>query len=88
MAGVTKAYLNGRYRLLRTFSFRDANNKPQNNKKIIGTFDPVTNKIIFNSYFKTLMEQQNVTFDMINSIEWKKIPDLINFGTLSPDHKT
>ncbi|MDR2368236.1 MAG: hypothetical protein LBF58_09040 [Deltaproteobacteria bacterium] len=81
MAGVTKCYITGRYRLLRTFSYRDENNKPQNKKKIIGTFDPATDEPIYNQYFLDLIAKQNVTIERINDVGWRNIPKIVDFGT-------
>jgi transposase len=88
MAGVTKSYISGRFRLLRTFSYRNEKNKPQNIKKIIGTFDPVTDELIFNDYFLDLIKLQDITIDQIRDIGWKNIPKIVNFGTFNKDDKS
>ncbi|MDR1656229.1 MAG: hypothetical protein LBT47_01565 [Deltaproteobacteria bacterium] len=88
MAGVTKAYMSGRYRLFRTFSYRDKNNKPQNIRKVIGTFDPKTDRLNFNKYFLDLIKLQNITTDQINDVNWKDIPKIVNFGTFNKEDKS
>jgi transposase len=79
MAGITKTFVSGRYRLYRTFSFLDNNNKPQHNRKIIATYDK-NNNLVFNNYFLSLLYEQNIPLSLIKSINVNEIPKYVNFG--------
>lgn len=81
MAGITKVFLNGCFRLFRTFSYRDANNRPQHNRKSIGRIDPITQKPIFNSYFLNLIRNQNISIEQIEGLSLSEIPNIVNFGS-------
>jgi hypothetical protein len=84
MTGITKQWVSGRHRLYRTFSWRDSANYPKNHKKLIATFDPVTDIPVFNKYFIGLINQQGINIDNILNIDWKKIPSVVNFGIFNP----
>ena len=84
MTGITKQWVSGRYRLYRTFSWRDSANYPKNHKKLIATFDPDTEMPVFNEYFMGLLNQQGINIDDIVNMDWKKIPSIVDFGTFDP----
>jgi hypothetical protein len=83
MAGIVKLKVGGRDRLYRTFSWRDANNYPQSNRKLIATFDQTSGVPIFNKYFTNLIKDQGVNIGQILSIDYKNIPSIVNFGTFN-----
>jgi transposase len=85
MAGITATNENGCLRLYRTFSFRDANNKPQRVRKSIGKVDPNTGLPIFNDFFKSLLLKQNIGIDQVTNINYHDLPKIVNLGFCSKE---
>jgi hypothetical protein len=83
MAGIVKLKVGGRDRLYRTFSWRDENNYPQSNRKLIATYDPISGVPVFNKYFVDLINDQGLNMGQILSIDYKNIPSIVNFGSFN-----
>jgi hypothetical protein len=85
MAGISKIHSDNKIKLYRTFSYRDENNKPQNQRKLIGVLDIDTNKPIFNKYFMRLIASQGISIEQINNIKIEEILKIVNFGSFTKE---
>jgi transposase len=83
MAGITTLSRNGTLTVYRTFSFRDVNNRPRNDKKIIAHKYLKTGIIVYTNYFIELLRQQSIPIESIKNIEFKEIPKIVDFGSFS-----
>jgi hypothetical protein len=79
MAGITKLNIRGTIRLYRTYSYRDSNNKPQHNRKLIGKIDSSTGKYQFNDYFIDLITNQGLTINQFDNKSLKEISKIVDF---------
>ncbi|MDR1656964.1 MAG: hypothetical protein LBT47_05340 [Deltaproteobacteria bacterium] len=82
MAGISLIANRNSVVLYRTFSFRDENKKPQNNRKPIGKVILGTNKVAFNDYFVALLNAQGISLESLNGKSLNDISRLVDFTIL------
>jgi transposase len=87
MAGITTLSRKHTLTVYRTFSYRDKNNRPRNDKKIIAHQYLKTGKIVYTEYFLKLLSIQSIPIDKIIKIPFKDIPKYVDFGSLSINNK-
>jgi hypothetical protein len=80
MAGITLIERKKATKIYVTVSCRDAENKQRINKILIGEIDSNTGKSTFNIEFKSLIEQQGISLEHIESIPIKQIPKVVDFS--------
>ena len=79
MAGISLVHERDAIRIYRTISYRDEFNNPQNIRKSIGNFDPITKKAKFNKLFLDLLAEQNIETPILDQTTLHDMPNYINF---------
>jgi hypothetical protein len=65
--------------LYRTFSFRDRNRRPRNNRKTIGKVVRGTCNVVFNDYFMALIRTQGLSLDDLRGKDLGQIARSVDF---------